>query len=87
VGTRRSPRCAIVAVARVLAFQEERLLAVIAFETRAGLIMRIHSIANPHKLAQVAEVEGDVVGLTGLLDHGTSGAVEPVVVTERLAPT
>jgi hypothetical protein len=51
VGTRRSPRCAIVAVARVLAFQEERLLAVIAFETRAGLIMRIHSIANPHKLA------------------------------------
>jgi GNAT superfamily N-acetyltransferase len=29
----------------------------------------------------VAEVEGDVVGLTGLLDHGTSGEVEPVVVT------
>jgi GNAT superfamily N-acetyltransferase len=31
----------------------------------------------------VAEAEGAVVGLTGLLDHQTSGEVEPVVVTER----
>ncbi len=30
----------------------------------------------------VAEVEGDVVGLTGLLDHGPSAEVEPVVVTD-----
>jgi GNAT superfamily N-acetyltransferase len=30
----------------------------------------------------VAEVDRAVVGLTGLLDHGTSGEVEPVVVTE-----
>jgi GNAT superfamily N-acetyltransferase len=30
----------------------------------------------------VAESEGRVVGLTGLFDRGTSGEVEPVVVTE-----
>jgi GNAT superfamily N-acetyltransferase len=30
----------------------------------------------------VAESRGRVVGLTGLLDHGTSAEVEPVVVTE-----
>jgi GNAT superfamily N-acetyltransferase len=29
----------------------------------------------------VAVINGDVVGLTGLLDHGTSGQVEPVIVT------
>ena len=32
----------------------------------------------------VAEVGGAVAGLTGLLEHGTSGEVEPVVVTEGL---
>jgi GNAT superfamily N-acetyltransferase len=32
----------------------------------------------------VAEADGSVVGLTGLLDHGTSGEVEPVVVTEAI---
>jgi GNAT superfamily N-acetyltransferase len=32
----------------------------------------------------IAEIEGAVVGLTGLFDRGTSGEVEPVVVTERL---
>jgi GNAT superfamily N-acetyltransferase len=32
----------------------------------------------------VAETGGAVVGLTGLFDHGTSGEVEPVVVTNRL---
>ena len=42
----------------VLAFQEDRLLAVIAFETQAGLITRIHSIANPQKLAYVASMLG-----------------------------
>lgn len=30
----------------------------------------------------VAVIEGNVVGLTGLFDHGTSGEVEPVVVTD-----
>jgi GNAT superfamily N-acetyltransferase len=29
----------------------------------------------------VAETDGEVVGLTGLFDHGTSGELEPVVVT------
>jgi GNAT superfamily N-acetyltransferase len=29
----------------------------------------------------VAVIDADVVGLTGLLDHGASGEVEPVVVT------
>ena len=42
----------------VLVFQEDRLLAVIAFETREGLITRIHSIANPHKLAYVSSMLG-----------------------------
>ena len=32
----------------------------------------------------VAESHGRVVGLTGLLDHGTSAEVEPVVVTEAV---
>ena len=40
----------------VLCFHEDRLMAVIAFETRDGLITRIHSIANPHKLAYVASL-------------------------------
>jgi len=40
----------------VLVFQEDRLLAVIAFETRDGLITRIHSIANPHKLSYVSSM-------------------------------
>ena len=40
----------------VLVFHEDRLLAVIAFETRDGLITRIHSIANPRKLAYVASL-------------------------------
>jgi len=42
----------------VLVFQEDRLLAVIAFETREGLITRIHSIANPHKLSYVSSMLG-----------------------------
>lgn len=32
----------------------------------------------------VADLDGRVVGLTGLFDRGTSGEVEPVVVTERM---
>ena len=32
----------------------------------------------------MAESHGRVVGLTGLLDHGTSAEVEPVVVTEAV---
>jgi RNA polymerase sigma-70 factor, ECF subfamily len=42
----------------VLVFKEDRLLAVIAFETRERLITRIHSIANPHKLAYVSSMLG-----------------------------
>jgi len=30
----------------------------------------------------VADLDGDTVGMTGLLDRGTNGEVEPVVVTE-----
>jgi GNAT superfamily N-acetyltransferase len=32
----------------------------------------------------VADLHGAVVGLTRLLDHGTSGEVEPVIVAERV---
>ena len=42
----------------VLVFKKDRLLAVIAFETREGVITRIHSIANPHKLAYVSSMLG-----------------------------
>jgi GNAT superfamily N-acetyltransferase len=38
--------------------------------------------ATERKGSWVAEAQGRVVGLTGLLDHGPSGEVEPVVVTE-----
>ena len=40
----------------VLAYQEDRLLAVIALSIRDGLIDRIHAIANPSKLAYVASL-------------------------------
>ena len=39
-----------------LALRDGRLVSVIAFETREGLITRIHGIANPHKLAYVASL-------------------------------
>lgn len=42
-------------------------------------------IATPHRVGSwVAEVAGTVVGLTGLLDHGASAEVEPVVVATEL---
>lgn len=42
-------------------------------------------LALPERVATwVAEVDGEVVGLTGLLDHGTSGEVEPMVVAEGM---
>lgn len=42
-------------------------------------------LAIPERVASwVADLDGRVVGLTGLLDRGTSGEVEPVVVTDRL---
>jgi GNAT superfamily N-acetyltransferase len=42
-------------------------------------------LAMPERVGSwVAEAAGAVVGLTGLLDHGTSGEVEPVVVAESL---
>ena len=39
-----------------LALREGRLIAVLAFETRGGLITRIHAIANPQKIAYVASL-------------------------------
>ncbi len=40
-------------------------------------------LADSRRIASwVAESEGSVVGLTGLLDRGSSGEVEPVVVAE-----
>jgi hypothetical protein len=40
-------------------------------------------LATPERVATwVAEVDGGVVGLTGLFDHGESGEIEPVVVSE-----
>jgi GNAT superfamily N-acetyltransferase len=42
-------------------------------------------LAAPERVASwVADLDGRVVGLTGLFDHGTSGEVEPVVVTGGL---
>lgn len=42
-------------------------------------------LAVPERVGSwVAELAGRVVGLTGLLDRGVSGEVEPVVVTGRL---
>lgn len=39
-------------------------------------------LATPERVGSwVAEVQGSVVGLTGLFDRGASGEVEPVVVT------
>jgi hypothetical protein len=42
----------------VLMYQDGRLLAVLALETRDGLITRIHGIANPQKIAYVASLLG-----------------------------
>jgi len=39
-----------------LAFRDGRLISVIAFETRDGLITRVHGIANPRKIAYVASL-------------------------------
>jgi RNA polymerase sigma-70 factor, ECF subfamily len=39
-----------------LALRDGRLIAVIAFETRGGLVTRIHGIANPRKIAYVASL-------------------------------
>lgn len=40
-------------------------------------------LAESHRMGSwVAETHGEVVGLTGLLDRGSSGEVEPVVVAE-----
>ena len=42
-----------------------------------------HYLEIPARVGSwVAVIDGDVIGLTGLLDHGTSGEVEPVVVTD-----
>jgi GNAT superfamily N-acetyltransferase len=42
-------------------------------------------LAVPARVASwVADLDGWVVGLAGLFDRGTSGEVEPVVVTDRL---
>jgi GNAT superfamily N-acetyltransferase len=40
-------------------------------------------LADPHRTGSwVAESQGSVLGLTGLFGRGTSGEVEPVIVTE-----
>ena len=39
-----------------LALRDGRLISVIAFETREGLITRVHGIANPQKIAYVASL-------------------------------
>jgi RNA polymerase sigma-70 factor (ECF subfamily) len=39
----------------VIAFQDGRLIAVMALTVHRGRILQIHSIANPHKLAYVSE--------------------------------
>jgi GNAT superfamily N-acetyltransferase len=42
-------------------------------------------LAAPERVASwVADLDGRVAGLTGLVDRGDSGEVEPVVVTSRL---
>lgn len=42
-------------------------------------------LATPERGASwVADLNGRIIGLAGLLDRGSSGEVEPVVVTERL---
>jgi GNAT superfamily N-acetyltransferase len=42
-------------------------------------------LAQPERVSTwVADARGAVVGLTGLFDHGTSGEIEPVVVTHGL---
>jgi GNAT superfamily N-acetyltransferase len=42
-------------------------------------------LAAPGRVGSwVAEVQGSVVGLTGLLDRGASGEVEPVVVSQTM---
>jgi GNAT superfamily N-acetyltransferase len=42
-------------------------------------------LATPQRVCSwIAESAGAVVGLTGLFDHGSSGEVEPVVVTDGL---
>ena len=40
----------------LLAYQDGRLLAVIALDVRDGLITHLHGIANPHKLAYVSSI-------------------------------
>jgi RNA polymerase sigma-70 factor (ECF subfamily) len=42
----------------IVCFAGDRLLAVIALDTRDGLITRFHGIANPDKLAYVASILG-----------------------------
>lgn len=42
-------------------------------------------LATPQRVSSwVAETAGSVVGLTGLFDHGSSGEVEPVVITDSV---
>jgi hypothetical protein len=42
-------------------------------------------LATPQRVSScIAESVGAVVGLTGLFDRGSSGEVEPVVVTDRV---
>ncbi|MFT3852534.1 MAG: GNAT family N-acetyltransferase [Ilumatobacteraceae bacterium] len=47
-----------------------------------GAYFDVYLAASDRVASWVAVVDGEVVGLTGLLDHGGSGEIEPVVVTE-----
>ena len=42
----------------LVAFRGDALVAVIAFETRGGLVTKIHGMGNPQKLAYVASLLG-----------------------------
>ena len=54
-GVRLNPM-AVNGDAGALAFLDDRLITVFAFESRDGLITRIHGIANPSKIAYVASL-------------------------------
>jgi RNA polymerase sigma-70 factor (ECF subfamily) len=58
----------------VLAYQDGRLVAVIALEARDGLITHLHAIANPQKLAYVSSILGVRFGPATTWPQSTSPA-------------
>jgi hypothetical protein len=51
-----------------IAYQDDRMIAVIAFTVRDGLITHLHGIANPYKLAYATSL------LEGGADMGLAGS-------------